>query len=111
DNVLTSMIKHTDLAVYRTILEVLRGRFQGGDVVLGLSDKALGLARFSGFRILEEMGYDSHALVQINNDVKSLQAAVATGRITVPATPAELKAFRPPDAEARRMLEIAPARQ
>ncbi|HVI22555.1 MAG TPA: BMP family ABC transporter substrate-binding protein, partial [Myxococcales bacterium] len=111
DNVLTSMIKHTDLAVYRSILEVLRGRFQGGDVVLGLSDKALGLARFSGFRILEEMGYDSHALVQINNDVKSLQAAVATGRITVPATPAELKAFRPPDAEARRMLEIAPARQ
>jgi len=111
DNVLTSMIKHTDLAVYRSILEVLRGRFQGGDVVLGLSDKALGLARFSGFRILEEMGYDSHALVQINNDVKSLQAAVATGRITVPATPAELKAFRPPDAEARRTLEIAPARQ
>jgi basic membrane protein A len=111
DNVLTSMIKHTDMAVYRSILDVLRARFQGGDVVLGLGDKALGLARFSGFGILQEMGYDSHALVQINNDVKSLQAAVATGKLTVPATPAELKSFRAPDAEARRMLEIAPARQ
>jgi basic membrane protein A len=112
DNVLTSMIKHTDLAVYRSIVDVLRGRFSGGDVVvLGLSDKALGLARFSGFGILQEMGYDSHALVQINNDVKSLQSAVATGKIAVPATPAELKTFRAPDAEARRTLDIAPARQ
>jgi basic membrane protein A len=110
DNVLTSMIKHTDVAVYRTILDVLRGRFAGGDVVLGLADNALGLARFSGFQILEQMGYDSQKLVQINNEVKSLQAAVATGKIAVPATLAELKAFRPPDAEARRMLELAPVR-
>ena len=49
--------------------------------------------------------------MRINNEVKNLQVAVATRKIAVPATLAELKAFRAPDAEARRMLELAPARQ
>src|SRR5438067_3715930 len=111
DNVLTSMIKHTDLAVYKSVLDVLRGRFTGGDVVLGLADHALGLARFSGFGILQEMGYDTHELVRISNEVNSLQAAVAARKIAVPATLEELKAFRPLDPETRRTLDIAPPRQ
>jgi basic membrane protein A len=109
DNVLTSMIKHTDVAVYDGVRDVLRKKFTGGDVVLGLADRALGLARFSGFGILEQMGRGSHVLVLINDDVKSLQSAIASGKFTVPATLEELKAFHGPDAETQKSLHLVTA--
>src|SRR5439155_1602416 len=43
-NVLTSMVKHVDVAVYLAVKDVLDGKFAGGDVVLGLGEDGVGLA-------------------------------------------------------------------
>src|SRR5205085_4016400 len=43
-NVLTSMVKHVDVAVYLAVKDVLDGKFSGGDVVLGLAEGGVGLA-------------------------------------------------------------------
>src|SRR5258706_15064892 len=43
-NVLTSMVKHADLAVYLAVKDVLEGKFSGGDVVLGLRENGGGVA-------------------------------------------------------------------
>src|SRR5206468_1476880 len=46
-NVLTSMVKRVDLAVFRAVKDVLDGKFAGGDVVLGLREEGVGLAPVS----------------------------------------------------------------
>src|SRR2546430_1198441 len=43
-NVLTSMVKRVDIAVYRAVKDVLAGNFTGGDVALGLRENGVGLA-------------------------------------------------------------------
>jgi basic membrane protein A len=43
-NVLTSMIKRVDIAVYRTIEDVIHGRFKGGLHEFGLADDGVGYA-------------------------------------------------------------------
>src|SRR5256884_6212426 len=43
-NVLTSMVKRVDLAVYLAVKDVLAGNFTGGDVALGLRENGVGLA-------------------------------------------------------------------
>src|SRR5207244_8737636 len=47
-NVLTSMIKHADLAVYQAVRDAVGGTFTGGDVVLGLKEGGVGLAPVGG---------------------------------------------------------------
>jgi hypothetical protein len=57
---------------------------------------------------LRAIGFqDPHELRAIVIDVQTLQHAVMTRRIAVPATLEELKAFRPPDPEAMGMLRAA----
>jgi len=108
DNVLTSMIKHTDTVVYDAVRDVLDGKFTGGTRELGLANHALSLARLSAFGILEQMGRNAR-LMLMGEDVKTLQAAVASKRFAVPATLEELKAFRGPDAETQKMLRLVTA--
>src|SRR5207302_11054242 len=43
-NVLTSMVKRADLAVYEGVRDVVQGKFSGGDVVLGLRERGVDLA-------------------------------------------------------------------
>src|SRR5207253_8728995 len=43
-NVLTSMVKHVDVAVYLAVKGVMEKKFSGGDIVLGLREGGVGLA-------------------------------------------------------------------
>src|SRR5262249_52014304 len=86
ENVLTSMVKHVDYAVYTASKAVAEKKFQAGDTVLGLSNKGVGLAPVK----IDFPGKDA-ALAK----VEKLKAAVIAGKITVPATLDELKSFTP----------------
>ena len=94
------VVKHADVVVYETVRDVVQEKFTGGDVVLGLAEGALGLVPLSvsAFPTLRAMGlHDPEDLMAIVIDVQTLQHAVMTRHIPVPATLEELKAFRPPD--------------
>jgi basic membrane protein A and related proteins len=92
-NVLTSMVKHVDLAVYEAARDMLAGKFVGGDVVLGLKDGGVGLSPLGG-------GADPAIPKALRDaamaDVQLLRAAVVDGRIAVPATLEELEKFAAP---------------
>ena len=96
-NVLTSMIKRADVAVYQAVRDVVNGTFTGGDVVLGLGDGGLGLAPLGGDA---EPKIPADARAAALRDVEMLRAAVVSGRIVVPATPLELELFAPPAPDA-----------
>jgi basic membrane protein A len=103
-NVLTSMVKHVDLAVYEAAREVLAGKFAGGDVALGLKEGGVGLAPRGGSAdpsITQELRDAALA------DVQTLRAAVIEGRIAVPATLAELTTFAPPAPAALGLQHVA----
>ena len=84
-NMLTSMVKHVDAAVYGAAKDLLDGTFQGGDVVLGLKEGGVGLAPLGA-------GAEAGALA----DVEKLKAAINEGKIAVLATLDELAKFHPP---------------
>ena len=92
-NVLTSVVKHVDLAVYEAARDVLAGKFAGGDVVMGLKDGGVGLSPLGG-------GADPAITQALRDaalaDVQLLRAAVVEGRIVVPATLEELQKFAAP---------------
>src|SRR6267143_600926 len=104
-NVLTSMIKRADLAVYHAVRDVVIGSFTGGDVVLGLAEGGVGLAPLGGDA---DPSLTAAARAAALKDVELLRAAVVSGRIAVPATPEELARFDPPLPKA---LGLAAARQ
>jgi basic membrane protein A len=109
-NVVTSMVKHADVVVYESVRDVVQGKFAGGDVVLGLAEGAMGLVPLSVSTMptLRGMGLeDPEELLAIGIDVQTLQQAVMTRRVPVPATLEELKEFRPPDPAATGMLRAA----
>jgi len=103
-NVLTSMIKHGDLAVYQAVRDTVNGTFTGGDVVLGLGDGGVGLAPLGGDA---DPAVTPAVRAAALRDVELLRKAVISGRIGVPATPQELARFDPPPPEA---LGLAAAR-
>jgi basic membrane protein A len=82
-NVLTSMVKHVDVAVYLAVKDVLDGRFSGGDVVLGLKEGGVGLAPVAD---LVPAAQRQAALAE----VEKLRARIVSGALTVPATLDEL---------------------
>ncbi len=84
-NVLTSMVKHVDAAVYGAAKDLLEGHFTGGDLVLGLKEGGVGLAPLGA-------GADPGALA----DVEKLKDAIIAGKILVPATLDELAKFQAP---------------
>lgn len=86
-NVLTSMVKHVDVAVYLAVKDVLDGKFSGGDVVLGLKEGGVGLAPIG----------PGMAPPEAIADVDKLRAAIVAGKIKVPATIEELAQFKPAD--------------
>jgi basic membrane protein A len=92
-NVLTSMIKRVDLAVYGAVRDVLQGKFTTGDVVLGLKDDAVGLAPVSE-KLVVAITPEQRAAALAK--VERLRAAITSGKIVVPASPAELEKFTPP---------------
>jgi basic membrane protein A and related proteins len=99
-NVLTSMVKHADLAVYEGVRDAVQGTFTGGDVVLGLREGAMALAPIGG-------DVDPAASSAALKDVEALRAAVVSGRIAVPATLDELEKFQRPDPSALGLSRAA----
>jgi len=85
-NVLTSMVKHVDVAVYQAIEDVLQKKFSGGDVALGLKEGGLALAPI-GPMISPAEGKAALA------EVEKLRAEIVAGRLEVPATLEQLAKF------------------
>ncbi|MBS2026903.1 MAG: BMP family ABC transporter substrate-binding protein [Deltaproteobacteria bacterium] len=83
DAVLTSMVKHVDLAVYREIERVKQNGFKAGDEQWGLKEGGVGLAPIR----VDLPGKD--ALLAA---VEAARAKIIAGQIVVPATLAELDA-------------------
>jgi basic membrane protein A len=85
-NVVTSMVKHVDAAVYLAVRDVLEGRFSGGNIGLGLKEGGVGLAPFGP---MVPAARREALLAEIGD----LRSRIADGRIAVPATPEELARF------------------
>jgi basic membrane protein A len=102
-NVLTSMIKHADLAVYQAVRDTVNGNFAGGDVVLGLRENGLDLSPLGGDA---DPAVTPGARAAALKGVEILRAAVVSGRILVPATPQELARFDPPPPEALGLARV-----
>ncbi len=85
-NVLTSMIKHVDVAVYRTVKDVLEGSFAGGDVVLGLREGGVGLAPVGE---MVPLARREAALAE----VARLRSRIVSGALAVPRNLDELAKF------------------
>jgi basic membrane protein A len=96
-NVLTSMIKRADVAVYQAVRDVVNGTFTGGDVVLGLAEGGLDLAPLGGDADPPIPAQSREAALR---DVEKLRSAIVSGRIAIPATPRELARFEPPAPDA-----------
>jgi len=102
-NVLTSMIKHADLAVYQAVRDAVNGTFTGGDVVLGLRESGVGLSPLGGDA---DPAVTPAARAAALKDVEVLRAAVVSGRVVVPATPQELARFDPPAPETLGLARV-----
>ena len=84
-NILTSMVKHADVAVYLAVKDVMEGKFAGGDLVLGLREGGVGLAQVNA----------ALAPPDAMADVEKLRAALIDGKVKAPATLDELAKFVP----------------
>lgn len=89
-NVLTSMVKQVDYAIYTTVKQVVDNTFQAGDRALGLKEGGVGLAP-----VTVDFADKAAALAK----VEKLKQAVIDGKIKVPATLDELQSFTPPPIE------------
>lgn len=85
--VLTSMVKHVDVAVYRTAQAMKNGTPLTGHITLGLKDQAIGLTDFKYTKDL--IGPD-----RINR-INAIELAIENGRITPPYTREGLATFKP----------------
>lgn len=97
-NVLTSMVKHADVAVYLGVKDVMEGKFSGGDVVLGLRERGVGLAGVNA----------QLAPATALADVEKLRTAIIEGRLRAPATLDELAKFTPADPAALGLVAAHP---
>lgn len=86
-NVVSSMIKHVDYAVYLAIKEVVEKRFTGGNTILGLKENGVGLAPIK---------LDLPNKEAILTKIEALRQDIINDRIKVPATAEELAAFSNP---------------
>jgi basic membrane protein A and related proteins len=89
-SVLTSTLKHMDYAIYSTVKSVVEGKFEAGDVALGLKEGGVNMAP-----VTLDFPNKQEALAK----VEKLRKAVLDGKIRVPTTIEELQAFAPPAIE------------
>jgi basic membrane protein A len=89
-NVLTSMTKHVDYAIYTSVKAIADKKFQPGDSALGLKEGGVGMAP-----VQIDFPNKQEALAK----VEKLRKAVIDGKIKVPSTLEELGTFAPPPIE------------
>jgi basic membrane protein A len=85
DAILTSMVKRVDLAVYDAVRALTEGRFEAGDVALGLKEGGVDMAP-----VRVDFPGKAEALAR----VEALRQKVAGGAVKVPTTPAGLAGFK-----------------
>ena len=85
--ILTSMVKHVDVAVYRIAKEARDGKLPSGPLEFGLADDGVGLTDFKYTR-------DTIGAANIARLAK-IRAAIVDGRIVPPKTREELAVFKP----------------
>lgn len=85
--VLTSMVKHVDVAVFDIAKSVKDGKAPSGHLVLGLKEDAVGLTDFAYTKAV--VGAKTIARL------RALRDAIIAGKIAPPATRQDLAAFRP----------------
>jgi basic membrane protein A len=85
--ILTSMVKHVDVAVYTVAREVHSGKVPSGAVELGLKDNGVGLTAFK--YTFSEIGTARFSRLG------ALRTAIISGKIVPPKTRAELASFQP----------------
>ena len=76
--VLSAVVKHVDLVVYEAIREQRQGRFQGGNVSLGLKEGGMGLA---------PVRLDFPGKEEALRTVEALRARIISGELKVPTQP------------------------
>jgi basic membrane protein A len=83
--VLTSMLKHTDLAIYNTAKDLVEGKLTAGEQVLGLKEGGVGYA---------EVRVDFPGKAEALQKVEALRQRVVAGELKVPVTSSDLAAFQ-----------------
>ncbi|HEY4001066.1 MAG TPA: BMP family ABC transporter substrate-binding protein [Candidatus Xenobia bacterium] len=84
---LTSMVKHVDLAVFNTIRDLKAGQFHPGKVTFGLKEGGVSLS---------DMKYTRQDVPPADlTRIEQLKADIIAGKIKVPTSHDELKAFKP----------------
>jgi basic membrane protein A len=83
--VLTSMLKHVDLAIYNAAKDLTEGKFTSGDQVLGLKDGGVGYA---------DVRVDFPGKAEALQKVEALRQRANAGEIKIPASMDELTAFQ-----------------
>jgi basic membrane protein A len=99
DAVVTSTIKHVDLAVYRAIQRVKAGTFKGGDEQWGLKEGGVGIT---------PLRLNLPNAEAIQKLVDESARAIAAGELKVPATLEELNAAPAPAPAAPTPAPAAP---
>ncbi|AEB75248.1 BMP family lipoprotein [Clostridium botulinum] len=97
DVILTSMVKKVDVAVFEAVKEVKDGKFKGGIVKnLGLKENGVEIAQSSRGNVPDDM--KKYVKGNVPKDIVELSdkyaEAIKSGKIVVPATPKEAKAFK-----------------
>lgn len=82
--ILTSMTKRVDVAVYDTIKAFLDGNFKGGYRSFGLAEDGVGYA---------ENDYNRNMIADIKNRLEELKQKIIAGEIKVPEDKAQLATF------------------
>ncbi len=85
DNVLTSMMKRVDTAVFETIKETKEGAFKPGIHVFGLKEDGVGLSPTT----------DKNTPQDVIDQVNALGQQIIDGKIVVPTTDEELASWTP----------------
>lgn len=83
--VLSSMLKHVDLAIYNACHDLAQGKFTADNQVLGLKDGGVGYA---------EVHVDFPGKADALQKVEALRKRIVSGELKVPATMEELSAFQ-----------------
>lgn len=86
ENILTSMMKQVDTAVYETIKDVKDGNFKSGITVFGLKEGGVGLAPTTSNNTPQE----------VIDQANALGDRIIAGEFKVPTTDEELDSFTPP---------------
>lgn len=84
DVILSSMMKRVDLATYETAKDMVNGKFEAGNTVLGIADGGVGMADSTSDNTPQD----------VIDKAKGYEEEIKNGKINVPKTRQEVKDFQ-----------------